>query len=160
MSTIKHIHTINASKTATWAALHDFGGVHRWHFNVATSPIQSENTTGLGAKRTCTFYDGSQMTEEVVAHKDEELMVVAFVEHAMPLSQANVMFNVRELGPETTEVCIEMDYAMMVTPDGWAMDHGMLEGMMTGVFSKMLEGLDTHLRTGALIGEGGVAVEA
>jgi hypothetical protein len=50
-----------------------------------------------------------------------------------------------------------MDYAMVVTPDGWAMEHGAFQGMMTGVFTQMLIGLDEHLRTGALIGQGGVA---
>ena len=80
MSTVTYRATIEASKTATWDVLKDFGGIHRWHFNVESSRVSSANNEGLGATRVCRFYNGTEVVEEVVEYEEGEFMNVAFVE--------------------------------------------------------------------------------
>lgn len=160
MTTLSHTATINASKPATWDVLKDFGGVHRWHFNVESAPLQSPNNEGLGATRRIRMYDGTEVTEKIVEYDDGTSMQVEFIEHAMPMSRATVVFRVREVTATTAEVTVEMDYAMKYGPLGWVMDKAVLQPTMKKVFRRMVEGLEHHVVTGELIGKGGVPVPA
>ncbi|MEO0605017.1 MAG: SRPBCC family protein [Myxococcota bacterium] len=160
MSTITHTATIRASKADTWAVLDDFEGVHRWHFNIESSPRTSPNNEGPGATRKVRMYDGTELTEQIVEYDEGTSMKVAFVEHAMPLQRADVVFRLREVAEDLTEVTIHMDYAMKYGPVGWLIDTVFLKPTMRGVFRRMVEGLERHIATGDLIGKDGVTIAA
>ncbi len=160
MSTVTHTATIEASKTATWNVLNDFGGVHRWHFNIESSPLSSANNEGLGATRVCRFYNGPELTERIVEYEEGEFMNIAFVEFKLPLKRANVTFRVRELTKTKTEVTVTMDYVMRFGPLGWALNKAFLQPTLRKVFRNMLDGLNHHTVTGELIGKDGKALTA
>ncbi|MEM6927494.1 MAG: SRPBCC family protein [Myxococcota bacterium] len=158
MSTVTHPATLHASKAATWDVLDDFEGVHRWHFNVESSTLASPNNEGPGATRKVRMYDGTEVTEQIVEYDEGTSMKVAFVEHAMPLKRADVVFRLREVAEDRTEVTIHMDYDMKYGPVGWLLDRAFLKPTMRKVFGRMVEGLERHVVSGDLIGKDGVPV--
>ena len=155
MSTLSRTLIVQTSKAQTWNVLKDFGGVYRWHLKVETSPLLSKNNEGLGAKRVCNFYDGSSVAEEIIEYQDGESFKVELSDFSMPLSRANATIQLKELGPQKTEVTITMDYDMKYGPIGWAMNKVMLQPMMGKMFLQVLEGLKHHTITGDIIDENG-----
>ena len=111
------------------------------------------------ATRVCRFYDGTELTEKVVEYTEGERMNVEFVEFSMPLKRANVVFEVREVDADHTEVSVSMDYDMKLGPLGWLIDVIVLKPTMRKVFVRMLEGLSHHARTGELIGPDGPVLQ-
>lgn len=49
-----------------WETLADFGNVHLFHTMVERSRLIGGRQCGLGAKRTCEFYDGRGRVEEEI----------------------------------------------------------------------------------------------
>lgn len=62
---------IQASRDEVWEVLSDVGGISKWAAPVAEAQLDGE--PGLGAKRHCTFADGTAIDEEFVAWEDGEL---------------------------------------------------------------------------------------
>lgn len=160
MSKLARTTIVNASKSATWKVIKDFGGVHRWHLKVKTSPVLSTHNEGLGAKRVCNFYDGTSVCEEIVQYTDGASLTVELTEFAMPLKYATATLSVRELGPERTEVTLELDYQVKYGPVGWVMNNVMIQPMMGKTFAQVLDGLGHHLVTGETVGEQGITPAA
>lgn len=158
MSTITRTLAVNASHAHTWNIIKDFGGVHRWHPSVETSPLLSSNNEGLGAKRVCNFYDGTHVAEEVVEYRDGEFLSIELSDFSMPLKRAHANIHVRKLGAQKTEVEFSMDYDVKYGPMGWVMDKAMIQPMMGKLFAQVLKGLGHHVETGDLIGKGGEIV--
>jgi len=152
MSTVTHTATIEVSRAAAWAVLDDFGGVHRWHFNVEASPVTSARHEGLGATRRIRMYDGTEVTERIVGYEPDHSMKVSFVEHAMPMHHADVTFRLASIADARTEVTVHMDYSMKYGPFGWVVDKAFLQPTMRKVFRRMVEGLEHHIVTGELVG--------
>ncbi len=160
MGTLIETATIAASKSATWNVLKDFEGIHRWHFNVESSPLSSPNNEGLGATRVIRFYNGAGVTEKIVEYQDGEFMTFVFLDHSFPLKRANATFRVRELAAAETEVIMSLDYAMKYGPLGWLLDKLVLGRTLRKVFKRTLTGLNHHTVTGELIGQNGDAALA
>lgn len=62
---------IQASRDDVWNVLSDVGGIHKWAAPVAEARLDGE--PGEGARRHCTFADGTAIDEEFTAWKDGEL---------------------------------------------------------------------------------------
>ncbi|MEM7159960.1 MAG: SRPBCC family protein [Myxococcota bacterium] len=148
--------TVNASSDRVWAALADFGGVHRFHPGVESSPILNAVPSGVGAKRACHFYGGGQAIEEVVAVEDGVSMTVDVLEGPLPAQDVTAVFTVAPLADDRSEVTITMDYRPKFGPLGAALNAVAMRGKITGLLDKVLEGLSDHLEHGVLIGPKGV----
>ena len=155
MSKLNQTHVIDAPLEQVWNVVKDFGGVHRFHPKVETSPLLSQNNEGLGAARVCNFYDGTSVKEEVVEYREGELLRVKLSDFSMPLQRAEAVISVRALGPDRTEVEFGMEYEMKFGPLGAVMNGIMLRPMMGKMFTQVLEGLDHHVVTGELVGRDG-----
>ena len=155
MSNLQQNHIINAPLPQVWNVIKDFGGVHKFHPKVESSPLLSDNNEGLGAARVCHFYDGTSVKEEVKAYRDGEMLRVELSEFSLPLNRAFAEISVRERGPNKTEVTFAMDYDVKFGPLGAVMNSMMLRPMMTKMFAQILEGLDHHVITGELVGRDG-----
>jgi hypothetical protein len=153
MTTLAHSQHINVPATKVWEVVSDFGGVRHWHPMVETSPLLSDNNVGLGASRTCNFYDGNSVKELVTEYVDGEYMVVDILEGSMPMARAQAKISVRPDGDSACEVLMEMDYVVKYGIFGQLMDAMMMRRMMTGMLGKVLEGLEHHARTGEEIGK-------
>jgi hypothetical protein len=156
MSQISAEHTVNAPIAEVWAALADFGGVHRFHPAVERSPIINGQRTGLGAQRTCYFYDGNSLTEEISRFQKGKAIVVDIIEGSMPLTNARRVTSVEAIAPNETKVTVKMDYQPKFGPLGVLMNAFLIRPKFHSMVQQMLAGLAQHVETGAIIGENGV----
>jgi len=155
MSNIEITRHIPASPARVWAAFADFGGIHKFHPFVETSPMLSQNASGLGAERRCEFYDGNSVCERVVGVEEGTSMTIDIYEGSMPLERAEARIHL-EPADGGTRVRFVMDYTVKWGPIGALMDVMMMRRKMRGMLGKVLAGLETHLETGAAIGQGGL----
>jgi len=155
MSQINVERTINTDSNRVWAAIEDFGAIHRFHPGVQTSPIINGIRSGLGAQRTCHFYDGGQATEEVVFVDEGKSLTVSVLEGPLPFHDVEVVFAVTPVSSGCTNISISMDYRPKFGPLGSAMNKIILRRKVSGFLKQVLDGLATHLQTGVLIGQNG-----
>ena len=147
--------TIEVASDKVWAALADFGGVHRFHPLVGRVDLLSEANGGVDAVRRCHFYDGTSVMERIVDWQDGRSLRVELSEMSMPLVRASAEIALAPAGAEATRVSVTLDFVPKFGPLGALMSVLMLKPMMRRMFAKLLASLEHHLVTGALIGRGG-----
>jgi len=155
MSSITRELVIDASPSRIWPALADVSYVHNWHPKVERSPALTETLTGVGAQRTCHFYDGTSVKEEVILSQGNKRIEIAIIEASMPIRDAVAAFDLEEIAPGRTRVTVTMSYAMKMGPIGWLMNIMMVKRMMTGLLGEVLKGLRSHIIDGAYVGRNG-----
>lgn len=147
--------TIAVPFDRVWDVLADFGGVHRYHPGVETSPVTDGTpSSGVGSERVCNLYDGNHLTERVSESVDGERLVIEVVDSSMPLSSGVGSFELNPIAANETEVTLNMRYAVKFGPLGALMDKLLLERTMNKGLDALLAGLDQHVRTGETIGKG------
>ncbi|MEO0601379.1 MAG: SRPBCC family protein [Myxococcota bacterium] len=150
---------ITHAPAAVWEVVADIGGIHRFHPAVARSPLTGSQERGVGAERTCHFHDGNHIDERVVAWEEGHSLEVDIVRGSFPLVRARARF-VLEPVPTGTRVTMRMDYKPKFGPVGFVMDQLMMKRQFRGLMARILEGLETHLSTGQIIGPDGAAEAA
>jgi uncharacterized protein YndB with AHSA1/START domain len=147
--------TVENPVERVWEVLSDFGGVHRYHPGVETSPITDGTPpSGVGSQRVCNLYDGNYLTEVVTESIEGKRLVVKIIDSSMPMNTAAGAFDLHPAGQGKTEVTLTMDYVLKFGPLGMLMDKLLLERTMKRGLNGLLSGLDQHLQTGEIIGEG------
>lgn len=159
MPTLEITRDISAPADRTWQAISDIGGVHRFHPAVERSPLHGDKARGVGARRVCHFYDGNHITEKVVGWDEGRSLDVDIVEGSMPVDNASASLRVEPLG-SGSRVSMTLRYEPRYGVFGKLMDAVMMRGMFRKLLRSVLQGLDTHLETGAEIGKGGKPVPA
>ncbi|MCO4746122.1 MAG: SRPBCC family protein [Proteobacteria bacterium] len=155
MASITLNRTVDAPVERVWGVLSDFGGIHRYHPGVETSPITAGTpSSGVGSERVCNLYDGNNLRERVTESVHGKRLVIEVVDSSMPMKSAGGAFDLRATGEGKTELTITMDYALKFGALGMIMDKLVLERSMTKALDAMLAGLNQHMRTGETIGKG------
>lgn len=160
MSQLTVQRTINANCGKVWAAIADFGGIHRFHPGVESSPIINGQSSGKGAQRTCKMYNGINVTEEIVEFEEGESMTVDVTKGPIPVKEMRAVFRVFEVDEGVTRVTIEMSYRPRLGPIGYLMNPIMIRPGVRHLLGQVLTGLQKHIETGALIGRGGSLIAA
>jgi len=156
MHTVSASRIINASLSDVWTILDDFGGVSQYNPNVKTSGIIDGPDTGQGATRECVFYDGGRIEEKITDYDFESGYTVDFVDVGdMPLKQNQVKITVEEHGESETRVTMTATFKPKFGPLGYLMAKVMMESKFRTTFEEVLEGLESHVRTGQTIGKDG-----
>jgi ribosome-associated toxin RatA of RatAB toxin-antitoxin module len=143
-----------------WSALADFGGIYKFHPRVARSPLLGDRQGGIGARRRCEFVDGSSIEEEVVQWTEGRSLTVDIVKGSMPLHEASGRIELEPLSAGTTRISFALHYVPKYGPVGWLMNVMMMRREFGKLITSIIEGLDTHLRTGSVIDEHGEPVPA
>ncbi|MCP3906626.1 MAG: hypothetical protein GY712_01220, partial [Oceanicoccus sp.] len=75
---------VNVPAEIIWQVLEDFSSVENFATTIKTSPIVNDISSGLGAKRRCTFNDGSSLVEEIIDFQDRQGFTMAHSEFSLP----------------------------------------------------------------------------
>ena len=143
---------IDRPADAVWAILDDFGGVYRFHPLVEKSPITNGISSGLGAQRVCHFDDGNTIREKIVAYEPGRELEVEIVDPGkFPLRRAVGRFSVEPLDNTRSRVSMEMAFQPKFEPLGWVMGKTLMVPQFRKILGRILEGLETHLRTGEVV---------
>ena len=154
MAHITAEHTYAATPAQIWAKLDDFGGIANFHPLVESSDVpEGKPSCGLGAERTCKFYDGKNFVRErVIESVPEQRMVVSIYEGSMPVDKAVATFELEPAVRGGTHVTMSMSYTPKFGFMGRMMNALVMERKFTGMLELLLAALDEHLRTGRPVG--------
>jgi ribosome-associated toxin RatA of RatAB toxin-antitoxin module len=144
---------VNLPADQLWAVVNDFGGLHQYSPAIASSPIQGDKKTGLGAKRKCVFHNGNDLLEEIVDYREGQHITVSLSEHGMPLESMVVKMGIKKLDAKSSELSITCDFATKLGPVGWLMGALMIKPMMGGAFQKNMAGWAYFAATGKPVGD-------
>jgi hypothetical protein len=143
----------NISARKVWEVLADFGNVDKWHFSVKKSPMMDGKPFGLGAKRTCRFYNGTSVVEEIIEYREGNNFVVEITEFSMPLKSIIAGTKVEAIDGNSCDITIDMDFVVKGGPLGWVMGIVIVKPTMKRLTKKLLTGLAYHAATKKIVGD-------
>jgi len=144
---------VNIPAAKIWQVLQDFSSVEKFAMTITTSPVIGEIRSGLGAKRLCTFNDGSSLVEEIIEYQEGQSFTMELSEFKLPLKSMRAQMGVKTLNANSSEIYMSADFVVKAGPLGWLMGSLIMRPVMKGVFSKLLNGLAFHCVTGERVGE-------
>lgn len=136
-----------------WQVLDDFSSVEKFATSIKSSPIVSDIRSGIGAKRKCTFNDGSSLVEEITEYQQGQEFKMLLSEHSLPLKSMSVQMGVKEIDANNSELYMSADFVVKAGPLGWLLGFLVMRPMMKGVFKKLMSGLAYHTVTSERVGE-------
>ncbi len=153
--------TFNAPAHQVWAAFDDFGGVHKFHPLIESSPTLSDKTGGVGCERQCHMYGGGSLKERITRYEPGTSMTIEIFDPGpFPLKQAVAEIRVTALDARRSEVTFVMHFEPKYGVVGWVMAKAMMARQFEKILDQILAGLSTHLETGKHIGRKGVVIDA
>jgi hypothetical protein len=149
---------IQAPAEKVWQKLDKFRDVYTYHPLVKHSEGINEIPTGIGAERTCYFEDGNQIKERITAYeKSKNYQVEIYDPGAFPLLKAVALLEVKTIDEQSSSVDFNMEFQPRFGPIGWLMAQFIMKKQFAQILKRVLDGLDTHLQTGQVIGKNGLA---
>lgn len=94
------------------------GGIHKFNPLVETSPLLSQEKTGLDSTRKCNFYDGTSVTEKLVAFEEGKSLKMERPDMSMPIKSGFATMTITKIDDTTSQVELKMDYVMKYGPLG------------------------------------------
>jgi hypothetical protein len=154
---VTHEYKVSADKV--WETINDFRNVYTYHPFVKHSEGINNLPTGLGAERTCHFEDGNKIKERITEYEHGKYYrVEIFDPGSFPLSTAVGQLEVHPGSDQLSTVHFNMDFQPKYGPIGWLMAQMIMKKQFTNTLKKVLEGLDTHLQTGKIVGKNGILI--
>jgi len=144
---------VNIPAEKIWQVLEDFSSVEKFALTIQSSPIINDIHTGLGAKRRCTFNDGSSLVEEIIEYQAGQGYKMALSDFSLPLKSMQAEMKVTAIDEHNSEIYMSADFVVKAGPLGWLMGQLIMRPVMKSVFKKLMTGLAYHSVTGNLITE-------
>lgn len=136
-----------------WEKWDDISGIYKFHPLIKSSPITSKEQSGLGTQRVCYFDDGNELSEQVTKYNaDKRSMSLSIDADFMPIKNASADILVTSLGGELTQVDFQMNFDAKFGVFGLVLAKLVMKPKMKGMLNKLLDGLDSHLASGEVVG--------
>ncbi|MDC5851712.1 SRPBCC family protein [Vibrio europaeus] len=143
--------TLNVPAEKVWRVLSDFSSVERFAPTIKSSPIVGDKHSGLGAKRLCTFQDGSSLVEEIIDFDEGRGFKMSVAEHSLPLTHMQAEMKVAKVDENRSQVYMSTEFVVKGGIFGKIMGHVIMRPVMKSVFTKVITGLAYHSETGKVI---------
>ena len=144
---------VEVPKQKVWQVMEDFSSVENFAATISSSPIVGDINSGVGAKRLCTFNDGSSLVEEIVGFQEGRGFKMTLSEYSLPLKSMQAEMKVREIDENSCEIYMSSEFVVKAGPLGWLMGQFVMRPVMKSVFKKVMSGLAYHSLTGEMIDE-------
>lgn len=144
---------VKVPKHKIWKVLEDFSSVEKFAATIKSSPIIGDVNSGVGAKRLCTFNDGSSLVEEIIDIQEGQGFKMTLSEYSLPLKSMLAEMKVTEIDADSCEIYMSSDFVVKAGPLGWLMGQFVMRPVMKSVFKKVMSGLAYHSVTGERIDE-------
>jgi ribosome-associated toxin RatA of RatAB toxin-antitoxin module len=151
---------IDHNAQQVWEVLSDFPSIYKFHSGIDSVDLLSENARDIGATRRCNFYGSGHAVEKIVDWKEDRFLTLDIIGGTLPFNHARASFAVRPTTTDKAEVTFEIDFEAKYGIIGKIMEKLAMRLVMKNAFKNMIDGLDTHLRTGSIIGKGGKEIAA
>lgn len=147
---------IDAPKSRVWEELNDFGSIYKVHPMIETSPITNGISSGDGAQRTCVMYNGGEIKERVFDHFEGQKYSVEVIDPGpFPIEKSFVTISVTEISLNQTRVGFDMRFQPKYGAIGNAMAKLVMKKQFTSILTGVIDGLETHIKTGQIVGKKG-----
>jgi fatty-acyl-CoA synthase len=125
---------IDASPDKVWAVVSDFGGIDTYLPPVARS---EGSGSGVGMERQCTFHDGAQISETLLAmdHDERSLKYDVHDPNPFPFEGYTATMRVNDLGEGGSELVWSAEFTATGMSDQEVAD------MLDGLFQQGVDGL-------------------
>ncbi|MGR3218713.1 MAG: SRPBCC family protein [Candidatus Anammoxibacter sp.] len=124
---------INASAEDVWQTVSDIGGIQKYLPMIAHVNVEG---SGVGAKRTCTMADGSQIFEKIITfNKDKKILRYIVTKSQMPFKNYVGTFKVQSI---SNNQC-QLEWSSTFIPRGMREDE--VKKMLNGIYTVGLEGI-------------------
>lgn len=144
---------VNIPADKIWQVLADFSSVEKFATTIKSSPIVGEITSGLGAKRKCTFDNDSSLIEEIIDYQEGEGYRMVISDHSLPLESMHAEMRVNAIDENSSEITMSANFVVKGGVFGKLMGHMLMRPMMKGVFTKVMSGLAYYTVTGERVGK-------
>ncbi|SFC56560.1 SRPBCC family protein [Pseudoalteromonas denitrificans] len=144
---------VNVSAEKIWQVLEDYSGIEKFAMTIKSSASVNDISSGLGAKRSCTFNDGSSLVEEIIEYQIGQGYKMDISNHSMPLKSMQAEMKVNAIDANSSEIYMSADFVVKGGPLGWVMGQLLMRPVMKGIFKKVMTGLAYHSVTGELVGK-------
>ncbi|MBQ4848106.1 SRPBCC family protein [Pseudoalteromonas sp. MMG005] len=139
---------VNIPAHKVWQVLADFSGIEKFATTIKSSSIVGNKTSGLGAKRKCTFDNNSSLVEEVIDYQEGQGYRMVISDHSLPLESMYAEMKVKAIDENTSEIYMSADFVVKGGVFGKLVGHMLMRPMMKGVFTKVMSGLAYYTVTG------------
>jgi len=144
---------VNVPAEKIWQVLEDYNNIEKFEMTIKSSASANEISSGLGAKRTCTFNDGSSLVEEIIEYQEGQGYKMDISNHSMPLKSMQSEMKVAPIDENSSEITMSADFVVKGGSLGWVMGKLIMRPVMKGIFKKVMTGLAYHSVTDKLISE-------
>ena len=144
---------VNVPAEKVWKVLDDYNNIEKFAMTIKSSASANEISSGLGAKRTCTFNDGSSLVEEIIEYQEGQGYKMNISNHSMPLKSMQAKMKVTAIDENSSEIYMSADFVVKGGPFGWVMGQLIMQPVMKSIFKKVMTGLAYHSLTGEIISE-------
>lgn len=144
---------VNIPAEKVWQVLDDYSGIENFAMTIKSSASVNDIRTGLGAKRSCTFNDGSSLVEEITEYQAGQGYKMDISNHSMPLKSMQSEMKVTPIDENSSEIFMSADFVVKGGPLGWLMGQLIMRPVMKSIFKKVMTGLAYHSKTGEHVGE-------
>lgn len=144
---------VNIPADKVWQVLDDYSGIEKFAMTIKSSSSVNDIATGMGAKRKCTFNDGSSLVEEITDYQAGQGYSMDISEHSMPLKSMQATMKVTAIDENSSEIFMSADFVVKGGPFGWLMGQLLMRPVMKGIFKKVMTGLAYHSATGNIVAE-------
>lgn len=152
---------IQASKDRVWNEIKSFGNIYKIHPMIETSPITNGIESGDGAERTCVMYNGGEIKERVFDYVEGEKYSVEILDPGpFPLETSLVVISVSESSKGKTVLSFDLKFKPKYGAIGTIMAKMVMKNQFANILEDVINGLETHINTGQLIGKKGALIAA
>ncbi len=144
---------VNVPAEKVWQVLEDYSRIENFAMTIKSSASVNDISSGIGAKRSCTFNDGSSLVEEIIEYHEGQGYKMDISNHSMPLKSMQAEMKVTSIDKNSSEIYMSANFVVKGGPLGWVMGQLIMRPVMKAIFKKVMTGLAYHSATGELISE-------
>ena len=144
---------VNVPAEKVWQVLEDYSGIEKFAMTIKSSASVNDISSGVGARRSCTFNDGSSLVEEIIEYQAGQGYKMVLSDYSMPLKSMLAEMKVTAIDENSSEIYMSADFVVKGGPLGWVMGQLIMRPVMKVIFKKVMTGLAYHSVTGKLVGE-------
>jgi len=143
---------VNVPAEKIWQVLEEYNSIEKFAMTIKSSASVNDINTGLGAKRSCTFNDGSSLVEEITEYHIGQGYKMNISDHSMPLKSMQSEMKVTAIDENSSEIFMSADFVVKGGLFGLVMGKLIMKPVMKSIFKKVMTGLAYHSITGKVIG--------
>lgn len=152
---------IDAPKKRVWEEIKDFGSIYKIHPMIEKSPITNGIESGNGAERTCVMYNGGEIKERVFDYKEGDRYSVEVIDPGpFPIAKSTVVISVSDARNGKSILAFDMHFKPKFGLLGTIMAKLIMKNQFTSILDSVINGMETHIKTGKLVGKKGQLIAA